>query len=230
MNITKQTKSNIRNVSIFILGVIVTIVITKTSDKIAPNDPILVKQYTDTIKIIHDYNLPARLDNDTVRLELEAKVKNLELLNNYDRQIKERLISINSTSFLIPNLILTQNLVGLSHKGFMQKSSSSYFTSDCPDLNLKYIDLKFAFLNPAITKEIAYLRVNIYRFDNINSKDARTYVIEDFYEVKSNDNLIRINNDLAPGKYEIMFGFMFKNDLNDKYPKFYYKKCVVTKK
>jgi len=229
MPLSTKAKTNIRNASLFILGVIVTIIFTKTSDKIAPNDPVIVKQYTDTLKIVHDYKLPENIDNDTVRKELEAKLKNLELLNNYDKQIKERVTTIQNSSSILPNLVLTQKLSGISHKGFTQASTSSYLSSDCPDLNSKYIDIKFNFINSAITKDIAYLRVNIYRFDNVNAIEAKTYILEDFYEIKSNDNFIRINNDLSPGKYEVVYGFMFKNDLNTEYPRFYLKKCIIIK-
>ncbi len=89
--LTQEAKTNIRNAIIFILGVIVTILITKASDKISPNDPILIKQFTDTIHIVHDYSLPKNLGNDTVRQQLENQIKNLELLNNYDKQIKARI-------------------------------------------------------------------------------------------------------------------------------------------
>jgi hypothetical protein len=47
MPLSTKAKTNIRNASLFILGVIVTIIFTKTSDKIAPNDPVIVKQYTE---------------------------------------------------------------------------------------------------------------------------------------------------------------------------------------
>jgi uncharacterized membrane-anchored protein YhcB (DUF1043 family) len=228
MKISTDKKKHIKNASIFILGVIVTIIITKLSDKIVPNEPVIVKQFTDTIKVIHDYKLPERIDNDTIKSELVKKIKNLELLNNYDKQIKERLSLLDSSSNLIPNLILTQNLSSLSHKGYTYASSSSYFSSDCPDLNSKFIDIKINFLNPEIVKEIAFLRVNIYKTSNEKSNQPSNFILEEFYEVKPN-NLIRINNDLSSGRYEILYGFMFKNDLNNKYPDFHFKKCYSNK-
>jgi len=229
MKLSSQAKTNIRNAAIFVLGVIVTIIITKASDKVVPNDPVVVKQLTDTVKIVHDYNIPKDLNNDTVRQELENKIKNLELLNNYEKQIKERISNIQRSNGVTPNLIVTQKVSNIAQKGYMYGSSSSYFTSDCPDLNKKFIDIRIDFLNPSITKDIAYLRVNIYRFDDPKKDEARTYILEDFYEVKNENNIIRINNDFANGKYEIVYGFMFKNDLKEQYPKFYFKKCVVLK-
>ena len=227
--LTEQTITNIRNALLFILGVIVTIIFTKTSDKIIPNDPVIVKQYTDTIKIVHDYKMPNYLNNDTSRYELEKKIKNLELLNNYDKQIKERIALSKEQNSVFPNLILTNKNRKLASKGYTYGSSSPYFSSNCPSIDNDFIDLTFNFFNAEILNEIAFLRLNIYRFDNINSKDAGTFVLEDFYEVKPKDNLIRISNDLGKGKYEIVYGFIFKDDLTKEYPTFYFKKCIITK-
>jgi hypothetical protein len=222
-------KTNFRNASIFVLGVIVTIIITKASDKVVPNEPVIVKQIADTVRIVHDYNIPENLNNDTIRQEIENKVKNLELLNNYDKQINERLSSIQKSDRISPNLIVTPKLKDFARKGYMYGSSSSYFLSDCPDLTKKFIDLKIDFLNPAITKDIACLRVNIYRFDSGSKNEAREFVLEDLYEVKNDGNIIRISNDFASGKYEIIYGFMFKSDSQQQFPTFYFKRCVVSK-
>jgi len=226
---SKELKTHIRNASIFLLGVIATITITKFSDKIIPNEPVIVKQYTDTLKIVHDFEIPIRLKSDSDRKELEIKIKNLELLNNYDRQIKKRIAINQSNDVITPNLIITQKVKNNEEKGYSQGGSSSYFESDCPTLNTKYLDIFIIFLNPKIINEIAFLRINIYKFDNINSTESRTYILKDFYEVKKKNNLIRIINDFSKGKYEILYGFMFKNDLNKKYPTFYMKKCIVIK-
>lgn len=227
--LSEQTRNNIRNASLFILGVIVTIIFTKTSDKIIPNDPVIVKEYTDTVKIVHDYKIPNELNNDSVRLELERKIKNLELLNNYDRQIKERIALTKKEDGVIPNLIITGSENRIKGKGYTYGSSSAYFTSECPVLNNDFLEIKLDFFNPSIIKDIAYLRVNIYRFDNKNSNEAMTFILEELYEVKQQKNIIRISNDFSKGKYEILYGFIFKDELTKKYPSFNFKKCIVRK-
>ena len=227
--LSEQTRNNIRNASLFVLGVVVTIIITKSSDKIFPSDPVIVKEVTDTIKIVHNYDIPPELDNDSIRLELERKLKNLELLNNYDKQIKERMALARKNDGVVPNLILTSGVDRIKSKGFMYGSSSAYFTSDCPTLDKEFIDIKISFINQAITNEIAFLRINIYRFDNPNSNEARTYVLEEMFEIKSDENIIRISNDLGKGKYEILYGFVFKDELTKPYPTFNFKRCIVTK-
>ncbi len=227
--LSKQAKTNIRSASLFIIGVIVTIIFTKTSDKIIPSDPVIVKEFTDTIKIIHDYRIPYNLNDDSTRFELEKKIKNLELLNDYDKQIKERIALTKKSNGEIPNLILTNKAERLKSKGYTYGNSSSYFSSDCPNLNNDFLEIKINFFNTAIVKDIAFLRVNIYRFDNYNSTEARTFVLEEYYEVKPSNNFIKISNDFSKGKYEIVYGFIFKDDLTKKYPTFYFKKCIVKK-
>ncbi len=227
--ISKNLRPYLLSGGLFVLGVIVTIIITKISDKVVPTDPVLVQQFTDTIRIVHDYNLPDKLDNDTIRRELETKLKNLELLNNYDIEIKKRLHCLDSGSNIIPNLIITHNMKSQFYKGYTQGSSNAYFSSDCPDLNSKYIDLKINFLNSSFVNEIACLRVNIYKFIN-DTKYQTEYISEDYYQVKPSNNFIRISNGLGQGKYEILYGFIFKNDMNKEYPVFYFKKCIVIKK
>ena len=227
--ISDQSKKNIRTGFFFILGVIVTIIITKTSDKLVPSDPIIVKEFTDTIKIVHDYQIPKNLSDDSTRNELERKVKNLELLNNYDKQIKERISLTKKSRDILPNLILTKKTTKIAQKGYVYGSSSSYFSSDCPTLNKDFIDIHFDFFNPKILNEIAYLRVNVYGFDKHNSKEAKTFILEEFYEVKPKDNFIRISNDLGKGKYEILYGFILKEDIPKEYPTFHFKRCRISK-
>src|SRR5690606_5334227 len=117
----------------------------------------------------------------------------------------------------------------IKSKGYTYGSSSAYFTSDCPSLDKEHLDIKIDFINPTIVKDIAYLRVNIYRFDNVNSKEARTYILEELYEVKPENNVIRLSNDFSKGKYEILYGFVFKDELSKTYPSFNFRRCIVTK-
>lgn len=225
----KQTIKKIRDALLFVLGVIVTLIFTKTFDKIFPSDPIIVKEYTDTVKIVHDYKIPNELNNDSVKIELQKKIKNLELLNNYDRQIKEKIALSKQENGEIPNLILTNSKNNIKGKGYTYGSSSAYFTSECSNLNTDFLEIKINFLNPSIIKDIAYLRVNIYRFDDKASDEARTFIIEELYEVKQQNNIIKISNDFSKGKYEILYGFIFKDELTKKYPTFNFKRCILTK-
>ena len=101
--------------------------------------------------------------------------------------------------------------------------------------------------------DIACLRVVIYRLENRNDREERTSLeLDDFFKVNPVENFrpkhklahipekefkyyeiatnyIQISNDFEKGKYEILYGFMFKIDLIEPNPTFYCKSCIVTK-
>tara|TARA_R110002033_G_C3863543_1_gene236656 strand:+ start:854 stop:1570 length:717 start_codon:yes stop_codon:yes gene_type:complete len=230
--LNSSQKKNIRNSGIFVLGVIVTLLITTIWNKAIPETPVIVKEVNDSIKIVHEYKIP-EID-DSLELTLERKLKNLELLNNYDKEIDKRIKNIENKSknATIPNLISINNLNKYEYKGYSQGKSNSYFTLDCPNIDdSKFIDFKPNFFNPEILKDIAFFRLNIHEIENAKGEKSRYSILTQFYNPKStNNNFIRIENNLAKGKYEFFVGFTLKKDLNEKYPTFYLKKCTLIKK
>lgn len=227
----KAIKTNIIRALIFVLGVIVALAITKIWNKAMPEPLLVVKELTDSIRVIHEYNIP--LEDDSLSMILEKKIKNLKLLDDYEDEINKRIkrIEKNNQNILTPNLVLVDIAKQYKYKGFTQGNASSYFTLDCPELtNNKFINFKLDFFNPEILKDIAFLRLNIYKFQNLSDKESRIYVMNEFFEIrKDNNNFIRIENNLGKGKYEIQIGFTFKSDIDKEYPTFYMKKCVRIK-
>jgi len=69
---------------------------------------------------------------------------------------------------------------------------------------------------PTIVKEVTEV-----------SDDKYVYVSENYYEVKHSNNTIGIVNNLDKGSFVIEIGFIFKDELNGEYPKFYRKKCYL---
>jgi hypothetical protein len=224
-------KTNTIRALIFILGIIVTLFITKMWNKALPEPPIMVKEVTDSIKVTHEYNIP--LNDDSLSIILEKKIKNLKLLNDYENEIDRRkeIIEKKNKNIKTPNLISIETAKKYKYKGFTQGKANAYFTLDCPDIsNSKYIDFELDFFNPEFINQVAYLRLNIYKFKNLQDKESRVYVMNEFYKVnKSNDNFIRIENNLSKGKYEIMIGFTLLSEVEKEYPTFYFKRCVKIK-
>jgi hypothetical protein len=229
--LNNSQKKNLRTSLFFILGVICTLALTTLWNKALPETPIIVKEVTDSIKVIHEYKIPEI--NDSLEITLEKKLENLELLNNYENEIDKRIKriekkSINST---VPNLISLKNSESYNYKGFTQGNSNSFFTVNCPNLNTdEFLDFKPDFFNPSFLKEIAFFRLNIYKYENLTDEESRSYVLNQFFEpYKTNTNFIRIENNLSKGKYEIFIGFTLKKDITKEYPTFYMKKCVLIK-
>lgn len=209
---------------VFIFGIVITLIITWIWNQAIPDDPILVKEVTDTVRVIHNFNLP--IDDDSLASTLDKKLKNIKLLSDYENEISDRLKKIeeHNKNYLIPNLVHIDLSKKIRSKGFTYGNSNLYFTIDFPtDLSGKYIDFKFDFFNPELLKDIAFIRLNLYKL-NSDSKN-RTYVFNEFYEINStNNNFVRIDNTFSKGKYEVLAGFTFKKDLDDEYPKFHFKR------
>jgi len=226
-----KLKTNITRALIFVLGVIATLFVTKLWNKALPESPIVVREVTDSIRVTHEYNIP--MNEDSISIILEKKIKNLQLLNDYENEInrRTRIIEEKNNNIKTPNLILIGTAKKYKYKGFTQGSANAYFSVDCPELSdSKYIDFDLNFFNPEFLKEIAFLRLNIYKYNNIEDRESRVYVMNEFYQVReSNDNFIRIENSLSKGKYEIMIGFYLKNNIEEEFPKFYFKRCIKLK-
>lgn len=222
-----QFKKYGKQVGLFLLTVVGTLFVTWIWNKAIPDSPIVVKEITDSVRIIHDYNF---LVSDSSDREIKKQIENLKLLNDYQEQIERRIISIRKNEVtIIPNLILTDELHH-SYEGFVESDASGYLTTKCPNIqDSEYIDFVIEFFNKSMMNEIAFLRVNIYRINEQKGERNFTYVLSEFYQVKQSDNFIRIENNLTNGKYQIRVGFTLKKDIQNKYPTFYFKKCDVIK-
>lgn len=225
-------KQNRQKAFIFLLGVTITILITKFFDKIFPNEPVIVKQLTDTINVIHNYNIPRELDNDSLTTTLKKEANNLKMLDQYEQLVDQKLTRIKTKNLSIaPNLILTRKIEGNNFKGYIQHNANAYLNKEpCPNLENEFIDISFTFFNNKIVNDIAYLRISISKYNSSYNQFDLTSIVDEYYEAKANTNFIRLTNTLSPGKYEIVYGFIFKDDLQKYYPTFYMNKCNVERK
>ena len=75
---------------IWLLGTIIVLLLTKTCDSIWPSDPVIVKDYSDTVRIVHTI-APLPEENDSViRNMLEQQLKNIELINRYEEIVTNK--------------------------------------------------------------------------------------------------------------------------------------------
>lgn len=219
----KFVKENWTKALFFILGIIVTIIITKMSDKLIPNAPAIVKEVTDTITIVHNY----KDDKDNI----EPNVINKKLNVN----IKKRTIEYKESNAIenidIPryklNIDLNKPITvdGKKWKGYRQGDASSYAMINCPDINSPLLIFTIDMLNNELLEEIAFFQCKIYKI----KEDVLLYISDNYYEVKGSNNIVGIVNNLEQGKYSIEIGFMKKDELSEEYPTFYRKKCAIEK-
>lgn len=196
--------------SIFLI--ILTIGCTKACNKILPDEPIVIKEVLDTIKIIHKYDFNTT-DDTIINSKLKLKLENIELAEKYDDRIRTK-VKNNSPS---PNRIMINSKSNKS-KGYTIGDAAPYFALTISPLNGKYIDFQFEFINKEIIHQIHSLSLKIYKIDKDNK---RIYMMDENYYIQKDINIIRINNTLTEGKYEIEAGFTFDKDRDSEYPAFY---------
>ncbi|MFN3694275.1 MAG: hypothetical protein ACK4UV_04640 [Ignavibacterium sp.] len=193
----------------FILGAIVVILLTKAADDIIPNNPVIVKEISDSLKVVHTYIMPELSENDSINLLLQKKLNQITQLNLYQKEIDEyykRIKQKDQASLSdIPNKIILDPNKKLSSKGYIQGEATAYFESNCPDFSRinTLIDFKINFISPEIIPEVYCLRLSIYKKTNNNYNQ---YVFDEFYEVRSSNNFIRINKSKE-------YSFSFRNIL-----------------
>src|SRR3989339_1881329 len=216
-------KKNIWKATTFVLGGIVIILLTKTADTILPsNGPVIVKELTDTLKVIHNYDLLNLSDSDSLDLLLKKKRNQISQLNIYEKELNDYLDRVKNkeNAFDVPNKILINSFQKFGKKGYVQSSSAAYFNSKGPKFveNNSLIDLKINFFSDELIDEILYIRLIIYK-----KRDGKysEYVFDEIYEPRKGINLIRIGNNLSKGDYEFQYGFVLKKDKDNDYPQFY---------
>ena len=181
--------------------------LTKTCDSIWPSSPVIVKDYSDTVRIVHTV-APLPEENDSVITRMiEQQLKNIELLNRYEDIVtnKREAIAIEPCKMINGNPYP-------SSSGYSIKSSSSYCLLQFAN-NAPFIDIDYAFIRTDYSSLISTLRVVITERDEKN--DRIICVFDQYFEpqIKKQEMLVRIVDDLPPGKYTIEAGFYLKNDV-----------------
>lgn len=159
-------KKNLRKGFFIILVIICTLAITRIWNKVLPEPPIIIHEVNDSIIVIHEYKIPQI--NDSLEVTLKKKLENLELLNNYEKEIDKRIkrIENKSQNSIIPNLISLEFSDTYKHKGYTQANANSFATVDCPDLNTsEFLDFKLDFFNPNVLKKIDSKYIEIKSID-----------------------------------------------------------------
>lgn len=207
----EYSKSHYISALLFVIGVVVTLLMTKLCDRIIPDTPVVVEKIPDSINVVHVYSpIP---DSVTVvpdvysESNVETKLTNLESKEMKRQRFlyNENLNSIN-TSALFPNA-----------KGYTARSAAPYFSLEMSPLNLQYVDFTCHFFDDEVITKIYCLSIKVFNVQN----DKKVYVLDENYNIKHGDNIIRLKNIFTTGDYEIEVGFVFSDDMNSQYPCFY---------
>lgn len=206
---------NWQNVLIWLLSVIVVLLLTKTCDRIWPDTPVVVKEYADTVKVVHTIS-PLPNDSDSaMRRRLEQQLMNIELLNKYDALIasKNSSIKVNACKAIVGNPYPKSS-------GYSKKSASSFCYIEMRRSG-PFIDLVYSFFREDYVETINTLSVII---SQRNVEEGKTFIVfsQDYEPQKGkNELIVRLVDDLPSGNLTLEAGFIFKEDRQNQYPSFY---------
>ncbi len=193
-----------------ILTAVITLLVEKSCNRIIPDDPIVIKEVSDTIQMIHSYDLDFNKDS-IVNAQLKEKLENIRLTHLYEKEVEDNLkkkYSFNSIKL---------DTVFFKKKGYSLKNAMAYFSVKMSSIDEKFLDFEITFFDDSFIDNIYCLSINI---NSIEDGKRYNFMWEN-YSVNPNNNKIRINNMLPKGVYEISIGFFLKRDLNNEYPAFY---------
>lgn len=216
-------KKNWGKAATWLSGLIIGLLLTKACDRIWPDPPVVVKEQTDTVKVIHAMS-PMPADSDSIlKKQIEQQLMNIELLNKYEKQIKSR---IDDNAVEACRIILGNPYPNSS--GFSVKDASSFCL-----IELKHkgpvIDIVYSFIRQNYVELINTLGVKISQKKEKDGKMLGVY--DQNFEPQSGkkDMLVRIIDNLPPGEYEVEAGFVLKEEMQKKFPSFNRQKFVLRK-
>lgn len=194
-----------------IFGSIITLFCDKACNIIMPDNPTIVKEITDSIRIIHAYDFNVGEDS-VVNAQLQMKLENIALAQTYELKIDELKSQLKSD---FNRIILNSKFPNA--KGYILDSGMPFFVANIPSLQEEFIDIKITLFNSDIINGIFCLSVKIDAIDN----NRLVVVLDQNYYVNSLDNYIRIANVFPKGTYKISVGLILKKDYKSEYPRFY---------
>ena len=213
-----KNKKWISTIFWIIITAIITILIERSCNKFMPDNPVFIKEITDTVKIKHCYDFGV-INDSLTNVQLRRKLENIELAQKYEVEIIKR----GQSTEKINSIMLDASFPNM--KGYCLRSAMSYFSCEMSSINEQPIEVKLSFLDESILCDVYCLILKIYKIEN----NKRIYYEEQYYNVNGLNNFIRIANELPEGKFEFSVGFVFKRDRLSEYPNIYQISKIVLK-
>ena len=207
-------KNNWQEAGKWLIAAVFGLILGKACDRIWPEDPVVVKEVTDTIKIIHAISPLPRETDSLMKEQIQQQLLNIKLLNEYDSYIKQNKSSVSD----IPCKLVFGNPYPYS-KGYVQKNSSALCQISLKQ-DREYIEITFEYLHPDYAGLVNTLGVKVCKIDKV--KGTRNYVMDQNFEPQKGERMfIKIINSYGAGDYVIDAGFILKEDKLKEYPVFY---------
>lgn len=113
-------------------------------------------------------------------------------------------------------------------KGHIQARLTQFDEMACPSRSMTAGDailIHFTLRDSTLVSEATPLFVRIHRRDDDN---RMVVVYQEQFEIRPGKNHLRIAPAFSAGEYELTFGFYFRDQLSEPYPRFYQKRCRIT--
>lgn len=192
-----------------------TLIIERSCNRIIPDVPIVVKEVSDTLKVVHSYDF-GNINDSLINIQLKNRLQNIELAQQYEAEIVQKGKSVKNANSIMLDASFP------NRKGYTQCSAVSFFTLEMSPTNEKLIEFEISFFDNSMINDIYCLTLTIFKLEN----NKTIYYEEQYYNVNETFNLIRIANFLPEGTFEFCVGFVFKKDRMEEYPNTYQIKKV----
>ena len=126
-----------------VITALITITLERSCNKIMPEEPIVVKEISDTVKIIHSYDF-GNINDSIANMQLKKRLENIELAQKYEVEIIKQDKSIKE-----PNSIMLRPSFP-NMKGYSPNSATPYFTFEMSPLTNKFIEFESKRLQDAV--------------------------------------------------------------------------------
>lgn len=224
----------------FIIGIIVTILLTWIINKYLPDnsEPIIFKEVTDSIIVIHTIDLPSpEFKDDSLVNRLAEKVEKLELLKNYQDNIEESLKKINESENKINELESIEKYNGFiinikdvfpNMKGYSHSGETSFITKNCPEIQINddFVEIQFRYIDESIADKVGAICVSVLKINPPTEEYSLVYVAQHYFKSKHGLNKIRITNEMTKGNYRLTYGILLLSDKEKESPTFHKIDCI----
>lgn len=112
-------------------------------------------------------------------------------------------------------------------EGYLLTGLGNSVISNCPNkevLRGASMDIRFEFLDDSLLNVMTPIFVTILE---VRPDRSVIQVYREQFLVMPGKNLIQLQADFPPGSYQIIYGFYLRDQLNDKYPRLYGKRCRI---
>ena len=201
-----------------LIGALAGVLLSKACDLVWPNSPVLVKELTDTVTIVHTVTpLPAETDS-LLTIQLKQQLLNIELLDRYDSYLSHK----KDVCSLTPCRIIT-GFPFPRGRGYEVKELSSMCTISLVQ-NDGYMDITYSFFREDYRDIIYALEIIIYKKGE-TGKTGSTIVFSQYYEPNKTkqESLVRIAGVFNSDDYVLDAGFYLVEDKEKEYPTYYRK-------